>query len=173
MVSRRRRWRARPLATDRAARPDLYATKTARVLTKTRRNCNDTVVVAKKTYASTAVGTRQALTRALREFRVEAVAIFLSLGGELSCVSLRAKLLALEAMSRARDEGFVRAGPPGQPVCGLTQSHPGWATRAQTKLPDPGVPEARNSLRHMWTTAHSYYAHSRSGFPYVAGGMLR
>src|SRR3989442_1729116 len=61
----------------------------------------DGVVVATKTYASTAVGARRALTKALRElFLLHAV----DSHGELE-----AKLPALEALTRAKAEGLVRA----------------------------------------------------------------
>ena len=68
----------------------------------------DGVVVATKTYASTAVGARRALTKALRELGVETVDIFL-LHAVDSHGELEAKLPALEAMTRAKAEGLVRA----------------------------------------------------------------
>src|SRR2546428_8951861 len=68
----------------------------------------DGVVVATKTYASTAVGARRALTKALRELGVETVDIFL-LHAVDSHGELEAKLPALEALTRARAEGLVRA----------------------------------------------------------------
>src|SRR3989442_12710280 len=68
----------------------------------------DGVVVATKTYASTAVGARRALTKALRELGVETVDIFL-LHAVDSYGELEAKLPALEALTRARAEGLVRA----------------------------------------------------------------
>ncbi len=68
----------------------------------------DGVVVTTKTYASTAAGARRSVTKALRELAVEAVDIFLlhavDSGGELD-----AKLPALEALTRARADGLVRA----------------------------------------------------------------
>lgn len=68
----------------------------------------DGVVVATKTYASTVVGARRALTKALRELRVEAVDIFL-LHAVDSVGELEAKLPALEAFVRAKEEGLVQA----------------------------------------------------------------
>src|SRR2546427_9470697 len=68
----------------------------------------DGVVVATKTYASTAVGARRALTKALRELGVETVDIFL-LHAVDSHGELEAKLPALEALTRAKAEGLVRA----------------------------------------------------------------
>jgi len=68
----------------------------------------DGVVVATKTYASTAVGARRALTKALRELGVETVDIFL-LHAVDSHGELAAKLPALEALTRAKAEGLVRA----------------------------------------------------------------
>jgi uncharacterized protein len=66
------------------------------------------VVVATKTYATTALGARRAVTRALRELGVEAVDIFL-LHAVDSPGELEAKLPALEALTRAKTEGLVRA----------------------------------------------------------------
>ncbi|MBI2878202.1 MAG: aldo/keto reductase [Candidatus Rokubacteria bacterium] len=66
------------------------------------------VVVATKTYASTALGVRRSINRALRELRVEAVDIFL-LHAVDSAGELDAKLPALEALARAKAEGLVRA----------------------------------------------------------------
>src|SRR5438034_161753 len=68
----------------------------------------DGVVVATKTYASTAVGARRALTKVLRELGVETVDIFL-LHAVDSHGELAAKLPALEALTRAKAEGLVRA----------------------------------------------------------------
>ena len=65
----------------------------------------DGVVVATKTYASTAVGARRALTKVLG---VETVDIFL-LHAVDSHGELAAKLPALEALTRAKAEGLVRA----------------------------------------------------------------
>lgn len=67
----------------------------------------DQVVVATKTYASTAAGARRAVTKALRELRTEAVDIFL-LHAVDSAGELEAKLPALETLSRAKAEGLVR-----------------------------------------------------------------
>ena len=68
----------------------------------------DGVVVATKTYASTAVGARRAVTKALRELGMEAVDIFL-LHAVDSPGDLEGKLPALEALTRAKTEGLVRA----------------------------------------------------------------
>jgi aryl-alcohol dehydrogenase-like predicted oxidoreductase len=68
----------------------------------------DGVVVATKTYASTAVGARRSVTRALRELGVEAVDIFL-LHAVDSPGDLEAKRPALDALARMREEGLVRA----------------------------------------------------------------
>src|SRR3989442_2758256 len=68
----------------------------------------DGVVVATKTYASTAVGARRALTKALRELGVETVDIFL-LHAVDSHGELEASLPALEALTRAKAEGLIRA----------------------------------------------------------------
>ena len=68
----------------------------------------DRVVVATKTYASTAVGAQRAVAKALRELGVEAVDIFL-LHAVDSAGELEAKLPALEALSKAKSEGLVRA----------------------------------------------------------------
>lgn len=68
----------------------------------------DRVVVATKTYASTAAGARRSLTKALRELGVEAVDILL-LHAVDSPGELEAKLPALEALGRAKTEGLVRA----------------------------------------------------------------
>ncbi len=67
----------------------------------------DRVVVATKTYASTAVGARRALTKALRELGVEAVDILL-LHAVDSAGELEAKRPALEALTRAKEDGLVR-----------------------------------------------------------------
>jgi aryl-alcohol dehydrogenase-like predicted oxidoreductase len=69
---------------------------------------SDDVVVATKTYASTALGARRAVRKALRELRIEAVDIFL-LHAVDSTGDLEAKLPALEALSKAKAEGLVRA----------------------------------------------------------------
>lgn len=66
------------------------------------------VVVATKTYASTGVGARRSVTKALRELGVEAVDVFL-LHAVDSAGELEAKLPALEALTRAKAEGLVRA----------------------------------------------------------------
>lgn len=68
----------------------------------------DRVVVATKTYASTALGARRSLTKALRELRVETVDIFL-LHAVNSPSELEAKLPALETLSRAKAAGLVCA----------------------------------------------------------------
>lgn len=68
----------------------------------------DNVVVATKTYATTATGARRSVTRALRELGVEAVDIFL-LHAVDSLDELEAKQPALEALVRAREAGLVRA----------------------------------------------------------------
>ncbi len=68
----------------------------------------DEVVVTTKTYASTAAGARRAVTKALRELRVERVDIFL-LHAVDSAGELEAKLPALEALARAKANGLVRA----------------------------------------------------------------
>jgi aryl-alcohol dehydrogenase-like predicted oxidoreductase len=68
----------------------------------------DKVVVATKTYASTAVGARRAVTRALRELGVDAVDVFL-LHAVDSAGELEAKSPALEALSKAKAEGLIRA----------------------------------------------------------------
>ena len=68
----------------------------------------DGVVVATKTYASTAVGARRALTKVLRELGVETVDIFL-LHAVDSHGELEAKLSALEALTRAKAGGLIRA----------------------------------------------------------------
>lgn len=68
----------------------------------------DRVVVTTKTYASTAVGARRSLTKALKELRVDAVDVFL-LHAVDSVGELGEKLPALEALSRAKAEGLVRA----------------------------------------------------------------
>jgi len=68
----------------------------------------DDVVIATKTYASTALGARRAVARALRELGVEAVDIFL-LHAVDSRGELEAKLPALHALTRAKEEGLVRA----------------------------------------------------------------
>jgi aryl-alcohol dehydrogenase-like predicted oxidoreductase len=68
----------------------------------------DDVVVTTKTYASTAVGARRSLTKALRELHVDTVDIFL-LHAVDSIGELEEKLPALEALTRAKGEGLVRA----------------------------------------------------------------
>lgn len=68
----------------------------------------DRVVVATKTYASTAVGARRAVAKALRELGVEAVDIFL-LHAVDSVGELETKRPALEALTKAKSEGLVRA----------------------------------------------------------------
>lgn len=68
----------------------------------------DRVVIATKTYATTAGGARRAVAKALRELGVEAVDIFL-LHAVDSAGELEAKLPALEALSKAKSEGLVRA----------------------------------------------------------------
>jgi aryl-alcohol dehydrogenase-like predicted oxidoreductase len=68
----------------------------------------DRVVVATKTYASTAVGARRSITRALRELRTDTVDIFL-LHAVDSRGELESKLPALEALSKGKVEGLVRA----------------------------------------------------------------
>jgi len=66
------------------------------------------VVVATKSYASTAAGARRSVTKALRELGVEAVDIFL-LHAVDSAGELAAKLAALEALTRLKAQGRVRA----------------------------------------------------------------
>jgi aryl-alcohol dehydrogenase-like predicted oxidoreductase len=68
----------------------------------------DRVVVATKTYASTALGATRAVHRALRELRTEYVDILL-LHAVDSADELEAKRPALEALGRAREAGLVRA----------------------------------------------------------------
>lgn len=68
----------------------------------------DNVVVATKTYATTATGARRSVTRALRELSVEAVDIFLIHAVD-SVDELEAKQPALEALVQAREAGLVRA----------------------------------------------------------------
>lgn len=68
----------------------------------------DGVVVSTKTYAATAVGARRSLTKALRELGVDAVDIFL-LHAVDSVGELEEKLPALEALTRAKSEGLIRA----------------------------------------------------------------
>lgn len=68
----------------------------------------DRVVIATKTYATTAGGARRAVAKALRELGVEVVDIFL-LHAVDSAGELEAKLPALEALSKAKSEGLVRA----------------------------------------------------------------
>jgi aryl-alcohol dehydrogenase-like predicted oxidoreductase len=68
----------------------------------------DRVVVTTKTYAATEIGARRSLTRALRELRVDAVDIFL-LHAVDSAGELEAKRPALEALTRAKADGLVRA----------------------------------------------------------------
>ena len=76
----------------------------ARALREVRGNA---IVVATKTYATTAVGARRSVTKALRELGVEVVDIFL-LHAVDSPGELEAKLPALEALTRAKEEGLVR-----------------------------------------------------------------
>lgn len=68
----------------------------------------DDVVIATKTYASTAVGARRSVTKALRELGVKAVDLFL-LHAVDSVDELEAKQPALGALVRAREAGLVRA----------------------------------------------------------------
>jgi len=68
----------------------------------------DQIVVATKTYASTAAGARRSVTKALRELGVKAVDIFL-LHAVDSASELEAKLPALESLTKAKAEGLVRA----------------------------------------------------------------
>jgi aryl-alcohol dehydrogenase-like predicted oxidoreductase len=68
----------------------------------------DEVVVATKTYASTALGAQRAVTKALRELRVEALDIVL-LHAVDSAGELEVKRPALDALSAAKAEGLVRA----------------------------------------------------------------
>jgi aryl-alcohol dehydrogenase-like predicted oxidoreductase len=68
----------------------------------------DRVVVTTKTYASTAVGARRSLTRALRELRTDTIDIFL-LHAVDSRGELETKLPALEVLSNAKADGLVRA----------------------------------------------------------------
>lgn len=69
---------------------------------------HDEVVIATKTYASTAVGARRSVTKALRELHVEPVDIFL-LHAVDSVGELEDKLPALDALARAKAQGLVRA----------------------------------------------------------------
>lgn len=66
------------------------------------------VVIATKTYASTALGARRAVTKALRELDVEAVDILL-LHSVDSVGELESKQPALEGLVRAHDAGLVKA----------------------------------------------------------------
>jgi aryl-alcohol dehydrogenase-like predicted oxidoreductase len=68
----------------------------------------ENVVVATKTYASTALGARRSLTRALRELGVERVDVLL-LHAVDSVEALEAKRPALAALTRAKAEGLVAA----------------------------------------------------------------
>lgn len=68
----------------------------------------ENVIVATKTYATTAVGARRSVTKALKELRVNAVDIFL-LHAVDSVDELKAKEAALEALVRAQGAGLVRA----------------------------------------------------------------
>jgi aryl-alcohol dehydrogenase-like predicted oxidoreductase len=77
----------------------------ARALKQVGRN---DVVIATKTYASTALGARRAVTKALRELDVEAVDILL-LHAVDSVEKLESKQPALEALVRAREAGLIRA----------------------------------------------------------------
>jgi aryl-alcohol dehydrogenase-like predicted oxidoreductase len=66
------------------------------------------VVLATKTYATTAVGAQRAVTKALRELRVDTVDIFL-LHAVDSVEELENKQPALETLVRCREAGSVRA----------------------------------------------------------------
>jgi aryl-alcohol dehydrogenase-like predicted oxidoreductase len=66
------------------------------------------IVIATKTYASTALGARRSVTKALRELRVEAVDILL-LHAVDSVGELEGKLPALNALVKAKADGLVRA----------------------------------------------------------------
>lgn len=68
----------------------------------------DDVVVATKTYATTAAGARRSITKALRELQVETVNLFL-LHAVDSVEELETKQPALEALVQAREVGLVRA----------------------------------------------------------------
>ena len=65
------------------------------------------VVLATKTYATTAVGARRAVTKAIRELRVEAVDVFL-LHAVDSVDELETKQPALEALVKCREAGSIR-----------------------------------------------------------------
>lgn len=68
----------------------------------------ESVVVATKTYAATALGARRSLTKALRELGVERIDLLL-LHAVDSVEELEAKRPALAALTRARAEGLVGA----------------------------------------------------------------
>lgn len=68
----------------------------------------ENVVVATKTYATTALGARRSLTKAVRELGVERIDLLL-LHALDSVEDLEAKGPALAALTRARAEGLVRA----------------------------------------------------------------
>lgn len=77
----------------------------ARALRQVKR---DDVVIATKTYATTAVGARRSVTMALRGLGVKTVDLFL-LHAVDSLDELEAKQPALEALVQARETGLVRA----------------------------------------------------------------
>ena len=66
------------------------------------------VVIATKTYATTAIGARRSVTKALRELSVDTVGLFL-LHAVDSLDELEAKQPALEELVRAREAGLIRA----------------------------------------------------------------
>lgn len=66
------------------------------------------VVLATKTYATTALGARRSVNAALRELRVETVDVFL-LHAVDSVDELEAKTPALEALVKCREAGSIRA----------------------------------------------------------------
>ena len=125
----------------------------------------DDVVVATKTYASTALGARRAVGKALRELGVEAVDIFL-LHAVDSAGDLEAKFPALEALSQAKAEGFIRAvgvSSHSREVLACLASLPEVdvalvvVNRTGARMKDASPAEMTRAIRRLYRTGRGVY----------------
>ena len=125
----------------------------------------DDVVVATKTYASTALGARRAVGKALRELGVEAVDIFL-LHAVDSAGDLEAKFPALEALSQAKAEGFIRAvgvSSHSREVLARLASLPEVdvalvvVNRTGARMKDASPAEMTRAIRRLYRTGRGVY----------------
>ncbi len=140
----------------------------------------DDVVIATKTYASTALGARRAVTKALRELRLEAVDVFL-LHAVDSVDELEARRPALEALVESREVGLVRA--VGVSSHSRAVLHRLLAlqdvdvalvvvNRTGAWMKDAGPREMRTVIRRLYRTGRGVYGMKALGSGQVTGAEV-